>query len=548
MPLGVAALGTFSYNGVVFDGASSVVVTVEPEWDKAGRSIASMKHTFDVHAFFATTQSGGDLDGQMATVKFKLLQPGKTLVFAQRGFGLDLTVNGGGGVQDVAWGPKPTMLKWTPIGGNRAAEVDWQVTTSVPICSDSPGNLGRTSGVSALTYTVTFDVTEAGFTTRTIAGELKIALTRQPGSRLVRDVADAYRDKIAPEKPPNYQRKTNWKTSLDRTTLEFTIVDTQIESRNALPQGVVAADGRHRVSWSRNNKGMMTLRNTIEVTLSPKLTVSAATAWVIFGQLLASRIAAARSGDTSVLIDDVEVEESIWGVPVSAKCSYRVLSKLENIVTQTGLWTPIGTDWPSWTRSIADVQNHRGIDKLFYMPYNDALVDLCTTAPTSTSSPGQYVTGPQTYLAPAIANKYPPANKSYLEYKASIDPYRSGSTYRQSYMQRPESDTASGDMTASGGLSFPPQGRATVDDVIARAGANKYGARFHGYARRVGFEVPRPALKFIGGVEATETGGTFACVNLGDHLGVPVYEAKWDLDYSLPRSPGKITPPPNMKG
>ena len=68
-----------------------------------------------------------------------------------------------------------------------------------------------------------------------------------------------------------------------------------------------------------------------------------------------------------------------------------------------------------------------------------------------------------------------------------------------------------------------------------------------GYAKRAGWEIPRPSLQSVGGQTAVEQASDFACELSEIALGVPVFKAAWSIWYSLAGSPGQVTPPTKLE-
>ena len=220
--VGMATVGTLSYNGVDFDGSSKVTVQVDPVKDESGRTVLYHRHTLNVSATIADNDS---TDGDMRLIRQRLGEQGAELIFINRGFGDDLIVNSPGGtVRDVKWGPIPEVISWKPIGSLRACEIEWRVTTCVPVCSSTSGMY---SGIITINYDMAWSISEKGYTTRTITGYLEIAMTRS--GRSAPDTADRYRDKITPTVPTRFKRSQSWTLSKDKSRLDFSIVDKEVE-------------------------------------------------------------------------------------------------------------------------------------------------------------------------------------------------------------------------------------------------------------------------------------------------------------------------------
>ncbi len=243
----LATIGTLSYNGYTFDGASGVKVSVEFVKDDAERTIIYSRHTIEVHTFISDAVS---TDSQLENIRARLNHQGQALTFVNKGFGDDLIVNanGGAGIRDVKWGPIPEMLYWEPVGSAGACEMIWKVVTCVPCCGH--GLSDRTTGVMAFNFGVDVAIDIRGLSTRTIDGYIEIAQTRGAG-KTIPDSADNYRFMIQPDLPNGFQREQTWSISASKSRVNFTITDRQLPTKNPYPQLVTNIRGNHRSAWRR---------------------------------------------------------------------------------------------------------------------------------------------------------------------------------------------------------------------------------------------------------------------------------------------------------
>lgn len=546
--VGMLTLGELTYGdggagdmSYTFDATAKITVQSEMVQDEAQRTVIYQRQTITVRATIADNDS---TDQQLESIKAILGEQGSGLTFINRGFGDDVLVNVPGGVRDLKWGPVPKILMWEPIGNCRACEIEWQVVIHVPHCVGTT----KDTGILAFNWEADFDITR-GNTTRTISGYLEIAQTRR--NRRAPDCADLYRNLIKPDLPAGFERKQNHHISKDKSRLDFSVVDSQINSKFAYPAGVVVAQGKHRAQWSRNNRGATTLRNTIAMELELEPSVSQARAWQIFGQIVAKRIAKTRSqGNLPVLLDDLTAEEDIWGRSTSFSCSYRILRTAgQHLVAHSALWTPIDTDWQRWKVSMADVFHERGHAKLGILA-GDAIIDLCggasNTAASNVTSKTKGESSP-TYGNAIFRNTVPPAEKSFLKYMNMIVPGRANPVQRQSFLQSPASpgEMKGSDPTAAVPLIFgKPNG---TSDVIQQGGRPRYTVQIVGSAERAGYQVPRPSLESVGGQQAIEIDFKMMQEAVGNLLGVTLYKAYWIGTYVVGNGPGVVDVPANPK-
>lgn len=571
--VGMAAVGTLSYNGYTFDGTAKIKCRVEFVYDSADRTISYHKHTITVEAVVAV--ASGDTDDDLETIRILLSQPAKPFVFVNRGFGDDLIVNfGGSTLKDVNFGPKPRMIEWEPIAGVGAANVTWEVEVCVPVCECGP--CARTSGVMSFTYDIDFAI-DGGWTERRISGSLRIAQTRislpagAPGQ--IPDNADGYREwlGITKEAPSGFTRKSQFSTSEDKCTLNFTITDTEIRSNNTYPPGVVNIQGRHRASWRRSAKGgMLKLFNRLSASIELMAGVRKVNALLIFASLLQQRIAIAKAGGKGVLLEELEIEEDIWGMPTDFSASYVVLRGIDEILQGTGLFTtpaPSSPTWKQWNVSTAVAHSARGYAQMRDVAGNDALIDLCTQF-AGGRAPEPNKPSPTDYPQPLkIKNETPPKEKSYSDFQNAIYTHKEMPAVRQSAAQQPYTTGGGGNLSAGGsgssltdntstnpadeGLSFPPTQKKQYDDTIQLGGGANTSVMMVGFAERAGYEIQRPKLLAIGDLTAAagqivETDVKFMSKQKGIYFGVPVYQAAWAITYMLTNTPSTVKTPNNV--
>lgn len=539
MPL-LSAFGTLSYNGYTFDGASEVTVSVEFVEDEARRTVLFHRHTIRVKS---TVAESGGTNATLGTIRARLSEAGKQLVFIQQGFGNDLIVNAPGGrMRDVEWGPKPTVLSWSPIGSYQACEIEWQVVVSVPHCL-SAGQT-RYAGIMSINYGASYSLDARGYTTRTIAGHLVIAQTRVGSS--VPDTADAYLSAIAPTLPTGFRRSQSRQLSPNKSRLDFTIIDEQIPSPVAWPVGIVAIDGRHSVAWSRRGGAAGWVRHRISLRTEVAADYPASWNYFIFADLVGRRIEAAKKsiaskGRKHVLLDELSMEEDIFGRGAQFSVGYRTTQDLASILEESGLWTPIGTDWRYWRSSMAATFGARGHAGLQHLPGNDAIIDLCGAAGTLPWNADRQRPSPvNSPKKPAFANEVPHPDESWLWYDSWVETYRERPVARQSPLQAPDSEgtVTAWNPSASAGVHYRPNTASA--DVLSESGRSQYWASLYGYALRAGHRIPRPFLTSVSSADAKELDGSVAQKVVANWLGVPIFASKWRINYMLTTSPEEV--------
>jgi hypothetical protein len=535
----LADAGTVSYNGYQFDGASQVTIRCEPVYDDAQRTVVYHRYRINVKSVVANA-AGTGLD--LALIRALLTKAGQALIVHNKGF-YDLYANASspdGYINDVAFGPKPRIVSWTPIGAAYACEVEWECEACIAYC----GLPKYYDGILAFNYDLSYSLDHRGLTVRTIAGYYEIAMTRLLYA--VPNTADAYRSVVSPAIPSRFQRTSqSYKLSLDKRRMDFSIVDTELPSNNPYPNGVVKIDARHRVGWSRRGGQAATLRNTITVDIEMAPDQPMLNAYAAFAEIVKKRIDIAKAAySNGVIIDELSAEENLFDRTCSFSVGYRILSSLQQLLADTGLWTPLGlTTWGAWAYSLENITDQRGYANLRHLAANDAIVDPCGSVFTipwdaAATEKAQEAPKPKTLLK----NETPAPSNSWLDFKSQVYVYRDRAVVRQAILQPPETEDSTYDPYDTGGTFYTAAGGGGQNDIIQRSGQSRYTAILTGRARRAGHKVPRPSLTTIGSATTKERDNHFVQDIDGNWLGVPVYRAEWYIVYDLDKAPDAVLP------
>lgn len=365
-------LGTLRYDGYNFGSFVTSKVEGKPEYDDAQRMIKFWVWRIKV-SFYVNAGAGENTNDALDEIRRKLTVPGKRLQFNLRGFG-DFDINHGR-VKDVSNGPKILGLSWTPIGADQTALVEWEVEARTPECPNSK----YARALSALTYSVDYDLDEHGFTSYTLAGSWEIALTFGNNYTLP-DNADNYRDRLIPPVPLGYKRiRQNYKLSPDRRRMDFTVTDQQ--QAVPLPPGVTQAELKHRIT-SNARAGFNRWNCTISGSFRTSPEYPKSDAYKHFYLFVAGRLLKARADypDVTILPKQIDIEENVFGHDTRASISYDMQTVgLDRILAVSGLWQPVGTTWEQFQRSHqGGAQHARGLSQLRYANADDTLLDLCS--------------------------------------------------------------------------------------------------------------------------------------------------------------------------
>ena len=159
------------YNGYPFNDKSHINIDTEVVYDEAGRVAIKKMLTITVKSIITPTHdNNGPFEGTQSDetclnndftldeIREKLCEIGAVLDVSGIGFG-KLRVNDYNAddpdlaVVDMSHGPKPRVIRWTPIAGAGAAEIVWTVVTVVPPCK-------REDDLKSMNFNIGFSVNE----------------------------------------------------------------------------------------------------------------------------------------------------------------------------------------------------------------------------------------------------------------------------------------------------------------------------------------------------------------------------------------------------
>lgn len=397
---GLPAVGAdveISYNGFTFVGPYvDSQLSAHPVYDNTRRIVKHVEYTLRVKAvitkdYTAGTEGGtvpgsitdtaafriraNDGDSSPATVRDRLLQAGGQLKYKGQGVG-QITVNTSVSDSDVDWGPKPQQCSMKKLGGALVYEVDWVVTFCLPECRGVRSSLGN---LRAFSYSVSYLTDEGGFATRTISGELEIALNRNPAGSgvpqntiqaLTENNVDEWLDSISVDNLLRFQRMSTHRTiSADKSTLQFSIVDKEHHSPNALPIGVVQADVSHTISSQFQETAFMRVDHHIAGSITVAGTYTSRHAWSRALLIVKSRMRAiVSSGIWTPILLAIQVTEQLFGRGVQFSVSFYCTTSpsnpkdvnftaseaLQRDLSKSGLFAPLETTWEAWRDSLKE--------------------------------------------------------------------------------------------------------------------------------------------------------------------------------------------------
>lgn len=526
---------TLTYNGISLGIGQKRKVSIEVMQTPDGRQTQYHRIQIEVDAVIAQVSGlGSDAD----TIRRTLTRSGGRLVASEIGIGFDLDIGGNSTTKDCLGGPFPKLMHFQPMAASNssAIEVHWVVEANVFI----PPSVETTGlqPIAAFTYSQSYSLDNGGWTTRTTNGALTVVKEFWGPDRINHN-ADYFRDQIKIKKPEGYERRQQYSLSEDKATLSFSIVDTQIKTRQPYPPGVIDIRATHSVTKTRSQ--MATTLHHISVQVEIAADRPTIYAWFVFQQIVLKRIYYANSQQVQVLIDQIEVEEEIFGLGLSASVSYRTLGDMEAWLAKSGLFQPIELRWEPWEQSVHEIEEPRGISNLEPDPIaQDRLVNQ------------QYATLPQIrdkhipHIDPTITqpehlcNPLPPANQSWAHFEAFLDLYQYG-IERDHWVPLGPQAMEDGVINLNELKRAGRGDRTEIPSVLATNSAYPTSVVYRGMAIRVGYDIPMPKL-VIPGATVRMIEHSFKPAFLGIFYCQPVYAAKWEILYQLSDLPASVSP------
>lgn len=315
-----ANAGTVSYGSFTFDPVTTETISVQlrPMQDHAKRTIIYVEETFTIRTVLYSTQPA-TVDNRIRAACRTLTSQGDKFIYKNKGFGTDYDININGR-KDVIWGPVPKIVSLKPMADKYAWELIWTVTVAIPECNAAKYE----NAIMEWNYMVDYSKDRYGYTTRTVSGYLAIPQTRTTqNDRKLKKSADEYREQIRPATPEGFRPGTDRVIlSEDKCRLQFSFIDVQMPSKNALPTGVI--DATMSMSWeniSQRNLLTYSLRFDAEFTLAMDVPLSQAQIWFwgivyqrlwIIGEQSDKANMAVKDAKEAKAIEDARKDKALW--------------------------------------------------------------------------------------------------------------------------------------------------------------------------------------------------------------------------------------------
>lgn len=584
--------GVLIYNGFWFPEACQTRGQITPVYDSTGRVVKYSRVTIRVEVilfagcddrpgtdiyplggtyspFFPeplTTPEGyrTPIDDGVAVLRSKLSQAGAILCYRDKGIGADFVVSGTAGLTthlDVEFGPKPAVLAWEPIAGNKAIRLVWEVETHLADCGGGIHAGGADAGrITEASWSRSYSIDTYGLTTRTAQGEIEIAGTRN-GSQTAY-TADRWRERFAVPLLDGFQRiSQDYTISPDNRRMAFSVVDREHPSDNPLYPGVVDCDVDYTVESAGNAKVLVgqEWRCSLVGSISVAKNQPRWKAWVAFLQVVKSKLEAAYShakttGNPNesasanpqgvkknpVILRTLSITEQVFGRGMSFNLSWTMFTEIGSLFEASGMWVPLsGSSWGMYrvamTQGATPAWGPRGVAGLKARP--DVVISLCDSVPplTAESRANTSNSGSDNSL---FETKCPPPEESWISFDAGAELIEySGRVSHYPLTGRALNPTQSYTRALTGsGLS--EQSAQQTPPILQTRSQPYYRVRFYGTAARLGHAIPLPRLQEYGGQKAQPVGeAKFKQKHFKKTARCWLYVAAWQQEYILSGPP-----------
>lgn len=570
---------TVDYNGVQFGGFDSPYLSFPPQyhfsadpiWDSSHRAIVAIQCKLFIRCIFYE-DSETLMATNMRNIRASLQQPGRLLKLSGLGSGFDwvnpAVANLVGDVKDIAGGPHPMPLEMNPIG-QLCWELVWGLEFTVSTCAPFGFDaLAFTSFNFSTTWRNDFE----GYSTRIIQGKVGIPFTRNAASpKTVLHVAEEKRGTIVVKVPPGFKRIENiWHEGEDKHTLEFTIVDHQLQG-DPYPAGITQADGNFAFNTgSKKGNAMNEAIATLSVTMKTAYNQPKNLAGQVFMAMLLAKQAEIQAEMTAIHAatpNDVPLGQILplhFAIQsgkfdsarmTQAQVSWYLVQDFNSLLQASKIFDPmpgVTQDYTVWKTTMDALWGNRGTTGIDELASEAVIIDLCDNKVTHTigtvgSSPNNPVASPLTSLTcPSV-----PDNGGWLHFDLDIKVLREEQVSRHiraasyipslgaaNYEYNQQPNTGNNVAVNVGGQDFSQS--SNDQEAIEYHGFPKFyiGLSFSGL--RFKHTPYVPSIKSVGGQTVREYGkqqvGTPK--HAMDSFGCPVWSVSGYRVYSVP---GKVT-------
>lgn len=575
-------VGTVSYNGYTFKDPLRTRLTGVPILDAASRATKYVRYTLEVEAFvFAlddyisggsvvTGSAGISTDPHLEDLRSRLCHVGGYLSVSGIGFGDDIIINPPGTSSfrlDVAFGPHPRILQWTPIGSDETAKILWVCEFTIPECVD--GHYQQRNALSEYSFEISWTTSREGITSRTYSGTLEIANSfNSPGGSYwtILDSADRWRDVIIRQIPPvsGFHRDAQFHISRDKRILEFTVTDTEIPSDSPYPAGAVSIDMTHSVSsLATSISGMPGIMNGVKWSNSVQGSITVAPgfpkalAWEAFRSIVADRCRIVNLTNQQTnqsrlqYISGLRIDNSLFNRVIRFEMDFVLVATLDTFMDASGVFKyPATGTWDFWTASLASMglYNPRSVANLGHDASEDVIVTLCDAPASSPSYIVNKPAVPPSFLFLTLQKPSPKYSWNHFENHYDLLQYDDGiiqhrryaeSNGQDSWFLDPDLDDLSTQTDMDLTAKTPQHTAPVAPDLSQIRSTSTFRFRMYGRCIRTAYDPVIPRVVSVGGVRPIRMGfpSRISFSTITPHPTMPIKEASWDIWYQLPSPP-----------
>ena len=552
-------VGTVSYNGITFGPYTDTIgYDVAPIPSSDGRTAIANRYRIRLKTVIVNPSQSGS-DDNMNTIMEALSAYGGRFIYTGKG-GRPIDTGPSVG-SDLMWGPRPQMVSWNPTGGNRTADLVWEVELALTDCS----NVSPFGRVMEFSWEVVYEQQEHRLTRRDIRGMLRIPARKvSVNNKLVFDFADRYYDDVVPPLQLGFVRQNEHREMTpDKSTLKFSFTDQQVE--NPRPPGTVS-DPEIEIATSNTLPYLFTNWNTnINATYHMAQHMPQSWSLVYFLDLVKDRMVATikelGAAAKNILPISFSIRERPQTRSTSYQFAYSLLCKLPLVITP-GTWRPL--PWHNhqlWAQSMAFANKPRGYTNEIFRPGYDSIVDLCTNPGSPQVPLAQLpIENQASQFLQALNVTCPSPGNSWIQYEiALVVMVEDGIVQHQPLPTKPTppkpyTPGGPGFVPPSDAVGYtPPPASATgaTNDAATKL-QRRHQPRFEffliGRAARACYPVAPPSLVSVAGIpviEANRVGSEYFVTQIVGQMGIPVFVAQWSRRFLLNgRYPMQTVEPP----
>lgn len=519
--------GLIRYNGFSFGPPETtppnLQLVSEPQYDSAKRAILGIRTTLTLAAY-VTDESEPLTAARVEAIRTTLNRPGRELVLTGIGLG-DTTISADGTHGDLTQGPRPRLLELAPVAGTNSWQLKWQCDFET---LQPPGT--ASGDWLSLNFTSRYQIDSRGFTTRTIQGEVQLALVRpEEDPHTIDTTADAARDALTFTIPSGFRRVgSTWVESADKSRLEFEVIDRELDHQ-PFPPGIVDAEVDYELR-STSEQGPTAYFSGWMESAADQAENHAAYRLLL---LLEDRIDRLQQASGELLVPrSIHLGRKLFTRKASLTAEYVQAGCLWGVLAASGMWDAIpDSDYLLWKASMEPLWENRGLAELASRLEDGVIVDAvdhAITEMTIGSAGGSPTFEPTPHSLPSLIPAITP-ELSWLSFSASLTAIREEAVT----LHYPAQSVThlSPDPLLDPGVGDP----FSVADSPLREehGEPRQQVLFEGTARRLQYQPIVPRLISVGGQTLLPRRRSERRQQVDRYCGVPLYEVTWQITYDL---------------